>query len=342
VPKGAVLHHRGIVNSTRLSYGPVLGLGRADVQVNPMPLFHAAGCVLATLSSVATCGTHVLMPHFDPGLELELIAAERSVVFAGVPTMLIGLLNHPDFRRADLSSVRVAVAGGAVVQPELVRRVESEVGVPMCVIYGQTEASAGITMTRRDDGARERLETVGRPLPRLEVRITDPADAATPLPAGQTGEICTRGYHVMTGYFDAPEATASAIDAGGWLHTGDLGSMDERGYLRVSGRLKEMIIRGGENIYPAEIEQVLLTHPGGLDAAVVGVPDEVWGEQVAAFIRPVPGATPEADDLAAYARARLAPHKAPRIWQLLDQFPLTGSGKVQKFLLPGRLTSSDQ
>jgi len=344
MPKGAVLHHRGIVNSARLSYVPSLGMERGDVQVNPMPLFHVAGCVLATLSSIASQGTQVLLPYFDPGLQLELIAAERSAVFFGVPTMLIGLLNHPDFGRTDFSSVRVAGSGGAFVAPELVRRVESELGVPVCIIYAQTESCGGLTMTRHDDDPRDRAETVGRQLSHVETRIVDLLDSTTPVTAGQVGEICTRGYNVMTGYFDLPEATKAAIDADGWLHTGDLGSIDDRGYLRISGRLKEMIIRGGENIYPAEIEQVLSTHPGVLDAAVVGAPDEVWGEQVAAFIRPVPGSTPDEDELAAYTRARLAPHKAPRIWRFVDEFPLTGSGKIQKFklreslMIEGRVT----
>jgi len=333
VPKGVVLHHRGIVNSARLSYDPVLRLGRGDVFVNPMPLFHVAGCVLATLSVIASAGTHVLMPFFDPGLQLELIASERSAVFMGVPTMVIGLLNHPDFGRADLSSVRVGLSGGAVVQPELVERVEAELGVPMCIIYAQTETSGYLTMTRQDDDSRDRAETLGRPMPHAEVRIVDPQDGMTTVPAGTVGEICTRGYHVMAGYFDAPDDTKAAIDADGWLHTGDLASMDNRGYLRIGGRLKEMIIRGGENIFPAEIEQVLLTHPGVRDVAVVGIPDEVWGEQVAAFIQPAAGVTLDQDELAVYTRVRLAPHKAPRLWQFVDEFPLTGSGKVQKFLL---------
>jgi fatty-acyl-CoA synthase len=340
VPKGAVLRHRGITNSARLSYVPVLGLGRGDVHVNPMPLFHTAGCVLATLSSIASLGTQVLMPYFDPALQLELIESEHSAVFGGVPTMLIGLLNHPDFAQTDLSSVRVALSGGAVVAPELVRRVETALGVPMCTIYAQTEASPAITMTRTDDHQQDRAETLGRPLPRIEVRIVDPQDRTTTLPLGAVGEICTRGYHVMSGYFDAPEETAATIDAEGWLHTGDLASMDSFGYLRIGGRLKEMIIRGGENIYPREIEQVLFAHPDVLDVAVVGVPDPVWGEQVAAVVRPVPGATPSEDELDAYARERLAPHKVPRVWSFVDELPLTGSGKVQKFLLRDRLVSA--
>jgi fatty-acyl-CoA synthase len=339
VPKGAVLRHRSVANCGRLSYAPALGMRRGDVFVNPMPLFHTAGCGLATMASVASLGTHVLMPYFDPALQLSLIESERSMVFGGVPTMLIALLNHPDFGRTDLSSVRVALSGGAVVQPALVKRVEAEVGVPMTIVYGQTEGCP-ITMTRYDDPEQDRADTLGRPLPGIDVKIVDvSSDDAATVPAGTVGEICTRGYHVMTGYFDAPEQTRAAIDPDGWLHTGDLGSMDRRGYLRIGGRLKEMIIRGGENIYPAEIEQVLLTHPSVLDVAVVGVPDEVWGEQVAAFIRLVPGAAANPEELFAYIRARLAPHKAPRVWEFVDEFPLTGSGKVRKFALRERLVS---
>jgi fatty-acyl-CoA synthase len=337
VPKGALLHHRGLTNNARLSYVRALGLQPREAHVNAMPLFHTAGCVLATLSAIASLGTQVLPPFFDPALQLRLIESERSVVFGGVPTMLIRLLDHPDFARTDLSSVRVALSGGAGVPPELVRRTEASLAVPMCVIYAQTEASPGVTMTQLGDDARDRAESVGRPLPRTEVRIADPRDGTTTVPIGTVGEVCTRGYHVMTGYFDAPAETAAAVDSEGWLHTGDLASMDDRGYLRIGGRLKDMIIRGGENIYPSEIEQVLFTHPGVADVAVVGVPDELWGEQVAAFIRPAPGGAPGEDDLAEYVRARLAPHKAPRVWVFVEEFPLTGSGKIQKFLLRDRL-----
>jgi fatty-acyl-CoA synthase len=187
-------------------------------------------------------------------------------------------------------------------------------------------------MTRADDDPDDRAATLGRPLPAVEVRIADPADGGTVAP-GAVGELCTRGYHVMTGYFDAPEQTAAAIDADGWLHTGDLATMDERGYCRIAGRLKDMIIRGGENIYPREIEDVLFTHPAVAEVAVVGVPDVVWGEQPAAFVRPAPGARPTADELDAHCRAHLAPHKTPRHWRFVDAFPLTGSGKIQKYRL---------
>ncbi|MGI5454287.1 AMP-binding protein [Streptomyces sp. CA-249302] len=331
IPKGVVLHHRGITDNARLAYVRTFGLRPGEAQLNPMPLFHTAGCVLATLASIAGLGTHVLPPHFEPGLMLELTESERCVVMGGVPTMLIAMLEHPALPTTDVSSLRYMLSGGATVPPELVRRVEAAFGVPMCVIYAQTEASPGITITRLDDTADDRAHTVGRPLPRAEVKIVDAAGAT--VPTGVTGELCTRGYHVMTGYLDAPADTAAAVDADGWLHTGDLASMDERGYCRIEGRLKDMIIRGGENIYPREIEQVLATHPAVAEAVVVGLPDPVWGERVAAFVRRVPGGSVAEKELFDLVRAHLAPHKTPRTWVFVEAFPLTGSGKIRKNVL---------
>ena len=212
---------------------------------------------------------------------LELTERYRGTVIGGVPTMLTALLAAAGRAPRDLSSLRIALAGGATVPPELVRQVEAEFGVPFTLTFAQTESSCSITMTRPSDTADDRAETLGRPLPQTEVKITDVATGAT-VPCGTVGEICTRGYLVMDGYLGDPEATAAAIDADGWLHTGDLGSMDERGYCRIAGRIKEMIIRGGENIYPREIEAVLASHPGVAEAAVVGVPDRFWGEVVGA------------------------------------------------------------
>jgi acyl-CoA synthetase (AMP-forming)/AMP-acid ligase II len=333
-PKGAVLHHHGIVNNARL-YTARLGLEPGNVQLSAMPLFHTAGCVMAVLGAVVTRGTLILPPYFDPGLMLELIAAERPDTLAGVPTMLIGMLDHPSFATTNTSSVRRLLTGGAVVPPELVGRVEAVFGAPASIVFAQTEASPVITQTSPQDAAEDRAHTLGRPLPQTQVKIVDPASGQTVAP-GVVGELCTRGYHVMTGYFHDPEMTAAAIDADGWLHTGDLGSMDERGYCTIAGRLKDMIIRGGENIYPREIEQILFAHPAVADVAVVGVPDAKWGEQVAAFIRPAPGHTPDPGELLAYCREHLAPHKTPRYWTVLREFPLTPSGKVQKFVLRER------
>jgi fatty-acyl-CoA synthase len=210
--------------------------------------------------------------------------------------------------------------------------------VPLTLTFGQTEASPCITQTWPDDSPDDRARTLGRPHPHVEVKIADPL-TGDPAPAGTIGEILTRGYHVMKGYFDNPAATSEAIDAEGWLHTGDLGSADERGYCRIEGRLKEMIIRGGENIYPREVEQALHGHPAVADVAVVGVPDEHWGEQAAAFILRAPGHAATEGELAAYCRARLAAHKVPRHWVFTAAFPLTASGKVQKFVLREQFTS---
>jgi acyl-CoA synthetase (AMP-forming)/AMP-acid ligase II len=334
VPKGAVLHHRGIVNNARL-YTARLGLEPGNVHLSAMPLFHTAGCVMAVLGAVVTRGTLILPPYFDPGLMLELIAAEQPDTLTGVPTMLIGILDHPGFAATDTSSVRRLLTGGAVVPPALVGRAEAALGAPVSTVFAQTEASPVITQTSPQDAAEDRAHTLGRPLPQTEVKITDPASGEIVAP-GVIGELCTRGYHVMTGYFRDPEMTAAAIDADGWLHTADLASMDARGYCRIAGRLKDMIIRGGENIYPREIEQVLFAHPAVADVAVVGVPDATWGEQIAVFIRPAPGQEPNPGELFAYCREHLAPHKTPRYWTVLEQFPLTPSGKIQKFMLRER------
>src|SRR5260370_7975105 len=250
--------------------------------------------------------------------------------------MLIGVLDRPEFAATDTRSVRWMVTGGAVVRPARGQRVEAAFGVPLTAVFAQTEASPVITQTAPGDDPDDRAHTLGRALPQTEVKIVDTVTGQTVAP-GVIGEICTRGYHVMTGYLENPDATAAAIDPGGWLHTGDLASMDERGYCRIGGRLKDMIIRGGENIYPREIEQVLFEHDDVADVAVVGIPDLVWGEEVAVFIRAAPGRAPDPEALFAYCRERLAPHKTPRHWPIVDAFPLTPSGKVKKYLLREQL-----
>jgi fatty-acyl-CoA synthase len=339
-PKGAIIHHRGFTNNARYAAAQVQ-LAPGEVLVNPMPLFHTAGSGCCTLGPIQAQATQVLMPFFDPALLLALNESEHGAILAGVPTMLFAALDHPDFARRDLSAVRVAFSGGALVPPHLVRRVQAALGIPFAIVYAQTEASPVITGTRTSDRPEDQAETVGRPFPQTEVKIVDPATGHT-APLGQIGEICTRGYHVMSGYFDNPQGTAEAIDPDGWLHTGDLGSMDQRGYCRIEGRVKEMIIRGGENIYPREIEMVLLEHVGVAEVAVVGVPDERWGEQVAAFIRPAADAAPAAAELDAFCRQRLAPFKVPRFWLMVDAFPMTASGKVQKFALRERFAGAPQ
>jgi len=338
-PKGALLHHRGLTNNARLTMAG-FGLGPGDVYVNPFPLFHTAGCGLGALGCVSQKLTHVPVLAFEPGLMLELAESYGAAVLAGVPTVLIALTEDPTFDERDLSSVRGVLSGGALVAPNLVRQIEERLGVPFSIVFGQTESSPVITQSGARDPFEERSQTVGRPLPRTEVKIVDPLDGST-VPCGEVGELCTRGYHVMLGYYEMPEATAEAIDPDGWLHTGDLASMDSRGYCRIEGRLKDMIIRGGENIFPREIEQRLFTHEAVGDVAVVGIPDERWGEQVCAFVRAAPGARLDREELDAHVRAELAAYKAPRIWVFVEEFPLTPSGKVQKFVLRERFLGGE-
>ena len=330
-PKGAVLHHRGLTNNARLTLARA-GARPGDVLLNHMPMFHTSGCATLTLGCAQVRGKIIIARQFEPGRMLDLIEAERVTLVLGVPTMLIGMLEAQDVRPRDLSSVRMAVSGGAMVPPELVRRVRSTFDCGFETVYGQTESSPVVTQTSADDALDDLCSTVGRPLPQTEISIRNPATNEV-LAADAVGEICARGYCVMLGYNDNLAATDAAIDAEGWLHTGDLGAMDARGYLRVTGRVKEMIIRGGENLFPAEIENVLLEHPAVAEVAVVGVPDPRWGEIVACFLRPSPGAALVRDDLVAYCRRHLSPQKTPAHWIEVTDWPLTGSGKIQKFVL---------
>jgi len=330
-PKGALLRHGSLTDNAAL-YAAEAEIRRGDVYVNPMPMFHTAGCVMGALGTIHARAVHVPVIAFDPGFVLELIERERGTALLGVPTMQIALLEHPDVKSRDLSSLRSSVSGGSLVPAELVRRIESTFDVRFCIVYGTTECSPLVTMTRFDDTPEDKAETIGRPIPQTEVKIIDPVTGEIVAP-GVVGELCARGYMVMLGYFENPRATAEAIDADGWYHTGDLASMDERGYSRIEGRLKDMIIRGGENIYPREIEEVLFAHPNVAEVAVVGIPDDKWGEQVAAFVRPTDDSTITPAELSAYIREQLAGYKVPRSWVFVDTFPLTGSGKVQKFVL---------
>jgi fatty-acyl-CoA synthase len=330
-PKGAELHHRGLTNNARF-FAERIGLTAGDVYVNPMPLFHTAGCVLGALGAVSVGAVHIPIKAFDPTLVLDVCERERATVTLCVPTMLIALLAADSEQPHDLASLRVVGSGGATVPADLVRAVERRFGVRFSIVFGTTECSPLLTQVRPDDDATDRTETLGQALPQTEVKVCDPV-TGEPVPIGALGELCARGYLVMRGYHDAPEATSLAIDAEGWYHTGDLASMDARGYLRVEGRIKDMIIRGGENIYPREIEDVLFAHPAVADVAVVGVPDARWGEIVVAVIRLQPGAETRDEDLHAYCRSQLAPYKTPVRWHYVDAFPMTASGKIQKFKL---------
>ena len=330
-PKGVLLHHRGLVNNGAHTVD-LMQLKTGDTYLGVMPLFHTGGCVLAVLSALAKRSRLVLVELFEPGLVLELIESYGAAAMLGVPTMLIAMLEHPGFRERDLSSVRTICSGGSTVPADLVRRLERELGSPFVIVFGQTECSPVAAMTRPGDSIDDKAGTLGLPMPHTEVRIADVGSGAT-LPIGQRGEFCTRGYHVMLEYYDNPQATAETVDGDGWLHTGDLATMDERGYTTIGGRLKDMIIRGGENIYPREIEELLFQHPSVGEVAVLGLPDERMGEEVAAFLRPAPGQTLDRNTLFAYLREHLSPQKTPRFWYELEEFPLTGSGKIQKFAL---------
>lgn len=333
-PKGAVLHHRGVTNNARY-YATRLGMRPGDTTLNFMPLFHTAGCGLSTLGSAQFGCRMILAKLFDPGRMLDIMAAEGVAGLIGVPTMLVALTEAQKARPRDLTALRVAASGGSMVAPELVRGVKALFGCEFQTVYGQTETSPLLTQTRSDDSLEDLCETVGQAVPQTELSIRDPnSNAVTPV--GVVGEICARGYCVMIGYNDNPEANARTIDAEGWLHTGDLGTMDARGFVRITGRVKEMIIRGGENLFPAEIENVLLEHPDVAEVAVVGVPDERWGEIVVCFLRLAAGASLDRSALVAHCRERISPQKTPAHWVEVDEWPLTGSGKIQKFVLRDR------
>ena len=334
-PKGALLTHRGLTANGRL-YAQVIGATENDTWINPMPLFHTAGCGLVTLGALQTGGAQVLPPAFEPATILELFATHNGSVLLGVPTMLVRLLDEAGKDHREYPSWRLVSLGGAPVPPELVRRAQEQFGVGVAVGYGQTEASPYLTHTVPDDPNPDWASTVGKPLPHIEVRICDPSTGEI-APFGTVGEICTRSACVMQGYFDNPDATAEAIDGEGWLHTGDLGSMNTDGYLRIQGRLKEMIIRGGENIFPREIEDVLYGHPAVASVAVFGLPDPLWGEIVAACVQLRAGNTASEQELIAFCRDRLSSFKVPRVWEYVEEFPQTPSGKIQKFALRDRL-----
>jgi len=339
LPKGVLLHHRGLTNAARL-WAHSLGARPGEGWLNPNPLFHVSGSGFMTLGALQLLGTQVLLP-FEPGLMLELIETERPAIIGAAPTMVEMLVRHPDFERRDLSSARVLGAGGMPVPADLVRRVESSLKLSFQISYGQTEA-CGLTHTVRDyDTITVKTETVGRPAPQVEVRIADPNSGRTQA-LGAMGEILVRGYQVMAGYFELPDATAAAIDADGWLHTGDLGSMDAQGNLRIEGRLKEMIIRGGENIFPREIETLIASHPAVAAVAVVGLPDPLFGEQVAACVQLSDGGRADAAELRALCEQNLASFKVPVRWDFVDEMPRTPLGKIQKFLLQRTLLEKEE
>ncbi|MFC0297181.1 AMP-binding protein [Geobacillus jurassicus] len=331
-PKGVMLTHYNIVNNAH-QVAQCMGLGEGDRLCIPVPFFHCFGCVMSTLACVTVGATMVPVVEFHPKRVLETVEAEQCTALHGVPTMFIAELNDPDFAKYNLSSLRTGIMAGSPCPVEVMKAVIEKMGMTdITIAYGQTEASPVITQTRTDDPLELRVETVGRALPGVEVKIVEPGTNKE-VPRGVQGELCTRGYHVMKGYYNNPEATKEAIDEDGWLHTGDLATMDESGYCRITGRLKDMIIRGGENIYPREIEEFLYKHPKILDVQVVGVPDEVYGEEVMAWIILKDGETATAEEIREFCRGNISRHKIPRYIEFTDSYPMTASGKIQKFKL---------
>lgn len=329
-PKGVVLHHHGIVNNPA-QIQQRLGVPPGQVTLQMTPMFHTSGCV-SMIANVLSGHQTIIVRIFDPAKVNALIESQRVSFFVGVPTMLIAMLEADAAHPRDLSSVDMVFSGGAMVPPELVRQIQDRFGCDFLIVYGQTETSPVLTMTRPGDSFADKCETVGQALPHTEVSIRDTATNAV-VPVDTVGEICARAYSVMLGYHDDPDATTKTIDADDWLHTGDLGTMDARGYVRVTGRVKEMIIRGGENLFPAEIENILLEHDSVAEVAVVGVPDERMGEAAAAFIRVAAGASFDPATLIAHCRANIAAQKTPTHWIAVSEWPMTGSGKIQKFAL---------
>ena len=330
-PKAVVLTHHNILNNAWFA-AHALHLQAGERLAVSVPFYHCFGMVLSNLLCLSV-GACIVIPcaHFDAGEVLSAVAAEGCTAVHGVPTMFIAMLDHPDFERYDLSALRTGIMAGAPCPPELMRRVMSDMHCPEILIgYGQTEASPLTHLTSRDDSVERRVETVGRNLPHQEVKIVDVENRAT-VGLGDVGEVCFRGYHVMQGYYRDPEATAGAVDAHGWLASGDLGTMDAEGYLCITGRLKEMIIRGGENIYPREIEDLLFTHPKVAEAAVFGIPDEFYGEDIAAWIQLHEGETATEDEIRNFLKAHLAHFKVPKKIRFVDDFPMTVTGKLRKF-----------
>ncbi len=330
-PKAVVLTHHNLLNNAWFT-AQAMHFGPGERLVVPVPFYHCFGMVLANLLCLS-CGACLVIPseHFEPEAVLGAIGRERCTAVHGVPTMFIGMLEHPRFGEFDLSSLRTGIMAGAPCPPALMQRVMSDLHCPEILIgYGETEASPLTHLTSRDDSLARRTETVGRNLPHQEVKVVDAVSRRT-LPLGEVGEICFRGHHVMQGYYGDPEATAKAIDAAGWLASGDLGHMDADGYVTITGRLKEMIIRGGENIYPREIEDFLFTHPKVAAVAVFGIPDERYGEQVAAWIQLHPGELATAEEMRAYCEGKIAHFKIPKLIRFVEEFPMTVTGKVQKF-----------
>lgn len=330
-PKGAIQTQRAILNNGRI-FALRWGIQPGEHVCTAMPFFHAGGCVLGILAALGVGATLHPLIAFDPLKTLQVLSSEKCSYFGGVPTMLMAIMQHPSFASFDLSSLKSVVSGGSPVPVLLMEQVSERIGANVAIVFGQTEASAAITLTRQEDSFELKSATVGVPMPHGEVRIVDPATGETAA-CGERGELLCRGYLVMAQYYHMPEKTADAIDKDGWLHTGDLATMDAQGYVNIVGRLKDMVIRGGENIFPREVEEFLIRHPKISDVQIVGVPDTFFGEELLAVVVTRQDEQLTEEELREYCKGRISHQKIPRYFQFVEAYPLTASGKVQKFVL---------
>jgi fatty-acyl-CoA synthase len=332
-PKGATLSHHNILNNG-FFVGETVKYTPEDRVCIPVPFYHCFGMVLGNLACT-THGACIVVPGeaFDAATVLRVTEQERCTSLYGVPTMFIAELDHPGFDQYDLSRLRTGIMAGSPCPVEVMKKVQSRMNMrEVTICYGMTETSPVSTQSALDDPLEKRVGTVGRVHPHVEVKVVDPETDAI-VPRGESGELCTRGYSVMLGYWNNQDATAAAIDTARWMHTGDLATLDDDDYVNIVGRIKDMIIRGGENIYPREVEEFLYAHPDISDVQVIGVPSERYGEEVMAWVKLKEGATPTADSLEAFCRGRIATNKIPRYWKFVDSFPMTVTGKVQKYLM---------
>lgn len=330
-PKGAMLHHKGLLNNAKF-YQERMEAKNGDKFLNSMPLFHCAGSGMATLGCLTHRSEHYLMSIFDPIVVGKVIEKEKITQWGGVPTMFVQTLKAQNNKFRDFSSLKSVSSGGSNVPPALAKEIKSKFNIDVQIVYGQTEASPVITLAWPNDQADQLKDTVGQPLPNIEVSINS-TDNGKILPIGEVGEICCRGYNIMLGYFNNNSETEKTISNSGWLRTGDLGYMDRNGYIRVTGRTQEMIIRGGENIYPKEIENCILENNAISEVAVIGVPDEIFGEVIACFLKFNGSYKLGEDELKKFIRVKLSAQKTPKYWINIEEWPLTASGKIQKFVL---------
>ncbi len=331
-PKGVMLTHNNVVNNGKI-IGDYMKLTEQDRVCIPVPFFHCFGCVLGTLAAVTHGSAMIIVEQFEAKLVLQTVQDEKCTALHGVPTMFIAELNHPDFKKYDTSSLRTGIMAGSTCPIEVMKRIIEDMGASeITICYGQTECSPVITQTKTDDPIEKRVSTVGKPHPHVEVKVIDPSTGQE-VPIGMPGELCTRGYHVMRGYYNNEPATKEAIDSEGWLHTGDIAILDEEGYVDITGRIKDMVIRGGENIYPREVEEFLYTMPGVSDVQVVGVPDKKYGEELMAWIIPKEGVAMDVQAVREFCKGNISHYKIPKYIEFTKEYPMTASGKIQKFKL---------